>query len=280
MTILYWFCGFAATYLLASVFLTYLLHRIPRRPVREFPEWGRVTDTRIAAADNGEIEVWRIEPQGISRGIVLLAHGWGRNRDRMVLRARIFGELGFTTVIHSARDHGKSSPKAFMNAFRFAEDIEAVLQWINEPVVLYGHSIGAAGAILAADRNRDQIRLLFLEGCYARSKGALRNLYCTYNRFFGIFFGYTVVFFMDILYRFQMDGVSPVRLAPGIPVDVLIIHGEKDENFPSENAFRLRDAFPSGKAELFIAKGSDHSSSSLAPGYREAIESFVERRFS
>ena len=280
MTIFYWCCGVAAAYLLASVYLTYLLHRIPRRPVREFPKWGRVTDTRIATADNGEIEVWRIEPGGKSRGIVVLAHGWGRNRDRMVPRARIFGNLGFTTVIHSARDHGNSSPKAFMNAFRFAEDIEAVLQWINEPVVLYGHSIGAAGAILAAHRNRDQIKLLFLEGCYARSKGALRNLYCAYNRVFGLFFAYTVVFFMDILYGFKMDSISPVRLAPEIEADVLIIHGEKDQNFPVENACRLKDAFPSGKAEIFIAKGADHSSSSLAPGYREAIESFVERRFS
>ena len=111
-------------------------------------------------------------------------------------------------------------------------------------------------------------------------KGALRNLYCTYNRFFGLFFGYTVVFFMDILYRFKMDSISPVRLASHISTDVLIIHGEKDQNFPPENAFRIRDAFSPGKAEIFIAKGADHSSSSLAPGYREAIESFVERRFS
>lgn len=280
MTIFYCLSVIAAVYLLASVYLTYLLHRIPRRPVRQFPEWGHVNDTRIAAAEGGEIEVWRIEPEGESRGIVVLAHGWGRNRDRMVLRARIFGELGFTTVIHSARDHGNSSPKAFMNAFRFAEDIEAVLQWINEPVTLYGHSIGAAGAILAASRNPDQIRYLFLEGCYVRSKGALRDLYCAYNRFFGLLFGYTVVFFMDILYRFKMDGVSPIRLAPGIPADVLIVHGEKDQNFPAENAIRLRDAFPSGKAELFIAKGADHSSSSLTPGYREAVESFVERKVS
>ncbi len=279
MTVSYWFCGAAAIYLLASVLLTYFLHRIPRRPVRQFPDWGRVTDARIATADHGEIEVWRVEPEGASRGIVVLAHGWGRNRDRMVLRAGIFGELGFTTVMHSARDHGNSSSKAFMNAFRFAEDIEAVLQWIKEPVVLYGHSMGAAGAILAASRNPDRIRLLFLEACYARTKEALQNLYCSYNRFFGLFFGYTVVFLMDILYGFKMDDVSPMRLAPGIPARVLIIHGEKDQSFPLQNACRLRDAFPAGKAELFIARGADHSGSSLTPEYSKAIESFIDRRY-
>ncbi len=58
----------------------------------------------------------------------------------MVPRARMFARLGFTTVIHSARDHGNSSPKKFMNAVKFAEDIEAVIKWVGEPVRLYGHS--------------------------------------------------------------------------------------------------------------------------------------------
>ncbi|MBW2358565.1 MAG: alpha/beta hydrolase, partial [Deltaproteobacteria bacterium] len=136
----------------------------------------------------------------------------------MVSRARVFGQLGFTTVIHSARDHGNSTPYRFMNAFCFAEDTEAVLKWINEPVLLYGHSLGAAGAIIVANRNPDKISLLFLEGCYARTKEALRKLYRNYNRFFGIFFAPMVVFFMDIFYRFRLDEVSPVRLASDIDI--------------------------------------------------------------
>ena len=97
------------------------------------------------------LDVWRIEPEGESRGIVVLAHGWSRNRDRMVPRARMFARMGFTTVIHSARDHGNSSRKRSMNAVKFAEDIEAVLQWVGEPVILYCHSAGSAGAIIACD---------------------------------------------------------------------------------------------------------------------------------
>ena len=98
-----------AVYLLLTLFFTYLVHQIPREPLKEPPDWGQVTDTRIPAADGGELEVWRVEPEGESKGLVLLAHGWSRNRDRMVPRARIFGQMGFTTVIHSVRDHGRSS---------------------------------------------------------------------------------------------------------------------------------------------------------------------------
>jgi pimeloyl-ACP methyl ester carboxylesterase len=269
----------AVVYLLLTLFLAYLLHQIPRRPVEDKPDWGRVTDVQIPAVDGGMLEAWIVEPDTPSRGTVLLAHGWSRNRDRMTGRARVFGKLGFKTVFHSARDHGNSTPNRSMGAFRFAEDIEAVLNWLDEPVVLYGHSLGAAGAILAAARAPGRIRLLFLEGCYARTKEGLRSLYRGVNPFFGWVLGPMIVFWMDIYYRFQMEAVSPVRLARAIRVPVLIIHGEKDQSFPLHDAWRLRDAFPGGGAELFVATGSNHSNSSLDPRYPEAIGSFISRHF-
>ncbi len=264
-------------YLLLSLYLTYLVHQIPRRPVKDVPDWGRVIDTKIPTVDEGMLEVWRIEPEGQSRGIIVLAHGWSRNRDRMVLRARLFGEMGFTVVIHSARDHGGSTRHRFMNALRFAEDIEAVLKWIDEPVLLYGHSIGAAGAIIVACRNPGKIKLLFLESCYARTKEALRRLYRIQNRLLGPLFAPMVVLWMDILYNFRMDKISPIRLAPKIDIPVLIIHGEKDYSFPLDYARKLRDSFPASIAEFFVGKGANHSSSSLTPEYPVAIRTFIDR---
>ena len=218
-----------------------------------------------------------MEAKGRSRGIVILAHGWSRNRDRMVGRARIFGKMGFTTVIHSARDHGNSSPHRFMNAPRFAVDIEAVLHWVNEPVLLYGHSVGAAAAVIVANRNPDRIKLLFLEGCYAKTREALLSLYRNYNRLFGIFFAPMVVFWMEIFYKNSLDSISPANLSPNIDLPVMIIHGERDQNFPLNHAWRLRDSFPAGRAELFVARNSDHSSANLAPEYPGAIQAFVGR---
>ncbi|HUU80341.1 MAG TPA: alpha/beta hydrolase [Acidobacteriota bacterium] len=273
----YLIIGILAVYLILALYFTYLVHQVPRMPVKEIPDWGRVIDTRIPTADGGSLEVWRVEPEGQSRGIVVFVHGWSRNRDRMVPRARLFGKMGFTTVMHSARDHGASTSRRFMNAFRFAEDIEAVIKWVNEPVLLYGHSAGAAAAVIVASRNPDQIRLLFLESCYARTQEALLSLYRNYGRYLGRIFAPMVVFLMNIFYRFRLDNISPVRLAPKIDIPVLIVHGEKDENFPLHHAWRVRDSFPAGRAELFVAIGADHSSSSLTPQYPIAIKAFLDR---
>jgi predicted alpha/beta hydrolase len=126
--------GLIVFYLLFTLLLSFIVQRIPRSPIIDEPDWGRVIDARIPAVDGGSLEVWRVEPEGASRGIVVFAHGWGRNRDRMVHRARLFADLGFTTVMHSARDHGGSSKLRLVNAVKFAEDIEAVLKWVSEPV--------------------------------------------------------------------------------------------------------------------------------------------------
>ena len=279
MTILYILGGILLFYLIFTLFLTYLVQQIPRHPVNEQPDWGRIIDTKIPTVEGRFLEVWRIEPAGSSRGTVVLAHGWGRNRDRMVARARFFGQWGFTTVIHSARDHGKSSPRRFMNAVKFAEDIEAVLKWVKEPVILYGHSAGAGGAIIAASRNSAQIQLLFLEACYANTKEALLSLYRWVNSFFGYVFGPMILFWMNLVYKNQLELVSPARLAPLIKMPVMLIHGEKDRRFPLKFALTLKQNFAAGQAELYIAKGVGHSDSSTTAGYRKAVWSFLERNW-
>ena len=269
--------GLMAFYLLLTLLLSFVVQRIPRNPVKDKPDWGRVIDTRIPAVDGGSLEVWRVEPEGDSCGIVVFAHGWGRNRDRMVYRARLFANLGFTTVMHSARDHGGSSKLCFVNAVKFAEDIEAVLNWIDKPVSLYGHSAGAAGAIIAAHRNPEKIKHLFLEASYAYTKEGLLSLYRWANRFFGIVFGPMIIFWWDLFYPGAMVQYSPANLAPDLRMPVMIIHGEKDQRFPVAFAHTLKQRFPVDNVDMYIAPGVDHSDASHTPGYPGSIRSFLNR---
>lgn len=267
--------GLILFYFLLSLVFAYLVHQHPRRPVVDKPDWGRVLDTTIPALDGRSLEVWRIEPEGQSRGIVVLAHGWSRNRDRMVPRARMFAQFGFTTVIHSARDHGNSSPKRLMNAARFAEDVEAVLTWVNEPVLLYGHSAGSAGVIITAARNPSLVRMLFMEASYADTHAGLLSLYYWVHPVFGKVFGRMILFWMDLFYG-SLDQYSPAQLAGKIHVPVMLIHGEKDRRFPLAFARKLEKSLMHCKTQFFIAKGAGHGESSTKPGYRKAVKTFVD----
>ncbi|MBL0715306.1 MAG: alpha/beta hydrolase [Desulfosarcina sp.] len=275
--ILYLLLGLAIAYLLITLVLTGIVQQYPRRPVVDPPNWGRVDDVRIKTVDGGSLEVWRITPAGPSQGIVLFMHGWGRNRDRMVGRACIFAQWGYTAVIHSARDHGNSSPCRFMNTMKFAEDIEAVLEWIGESVLLYGHSAGSGGAIIVAARNPQKIRLLLLEGCYARTRAALLNLYIWANPVFGRCFGPAILGWMNLFYRGGLHKVDPGRLAREVKMPVMLIQGENDRRFPVAFARQLADCFRPGQAILYIAAGAGHSNSSSAPDYAAAVKGFLDR---
>ncbi len=264
-------------YLLLTLIMTYVVQQYPRRPVVDMPNWGQIEDVTLTAVDGGQLEVWRIEPDGPSRGIVVFMHGWGRNRDRMVGRARIFARWGYTAVIHSARDHGHSSACRFMNALKFAEDIEAVLNWVGAPVLLYGHSADAGGAIIAAARNPGKIRLLFLEGCYARTREALLRLYTWVHPVFGRGCGPAILGWMNLFYRGGLDKADPCRLAREVDVPVMLIHGANDRRFPAAFARRLAACFRPGQARLFIASGAGHSNSSASPDYPAAVKDFLDR---
>lgn len=281
MTILMMVAGLGLFYLVFYLALTlvaaYLVQRFPRRPVKDPPDWGRIMDTKIPSVDGGFLEVWRIDPTGGCRGVVLLVHGWGRNRDRMVDRARIFGQWGFATVIHSARDHGNSSSRRFVNAATFAEDIESVLAWVGQPVILYGHSAGSVAAVMAASRNADKVRMLILEACYAHTREALLSLYRWVNPFFGAVFGPMILFWMALFYRIDLDTLSPARLAPLIDVPVMLVHGEKDRRFPLAFAEKLLKSFTPNQVRLYVAKGAGHSDSSRASGYEAALKQFLEQ---
>jgi len=279
MIVFYITAGILLLYLLFTLFLTYLVQQLPRNPVQDIPDWGRTLDTKIPSIGGGFLELWRIEPDQPSRGTIIFMHGWGRNRDRMVARARIFGRWGFTAIIHSARDHGHSSPRRFMNAARFAEDIEAVVNWVNEPVAVYGHSAGAGGAIIAATRNQDKIKLLFLEACYAHTQEGLLSLYKWVNPVFGRLCGPMIIFWLNLFYGHKLETVSPARLAPSLTMPVMLVHGEKDRRFPLAFALTLKDSFSPGQAELYVAAGAGHSESSQTPGYADAVNSFLERHW-
>jgi pimeloyl-ACP methyl ester carboxylesterase len=83
---------------------------------------------------------------------------------------------------------------------------------------------------------------------------------------------------MDLFYGFRLDEISPSKVASRIPVPVLIVHGERDRNFPLDHAWRMRDSFPAGGAELYVGRGAGHSDSTLTPQFPDAIRAFLSRR--
>jgi alpha-beta hydrolase superfamily lysophospholipase len=90
------------------------------------------------------------------RPAIAIVHGWESNRGRTFAHARYLHAAGFHCLVFDVRGHGDNPPETLaMNVPEFAEDTAAAARWLAarpdvSAVGVLGHSIGAAGAIVAA----------------------------------------------------------------------------------------------------------------------------------
>ena len=219
-------------------------------------------DPGADAFELGEIPRAKLNPNG---GAIAVGHPVGATGARLLLTtahelAAGNHELGLALGADACRDAvgrrlGRDGVQCDPHQRRFdhvagdERSIELrgveVDDPLDEPVLLYGHSAGSGGALIAAVRNPEKIRLLFLEGVFAETREALLHLYIWASPFFGHCFGPMILFWMNLFYRGRLRRMTPCRLARGITMPVMLIHGEKDRRFPVRFAHQLKACFNS-----------------------------------
>src|SRR5664280_2129336 len=92
------------------------------------------------------------------RPAIVVVHGWESNRGRTFAHARYLHAAGFHCLVFDVRGHGDSPAETLpINVPEFAEDTASAVRWLAarpevSKVGVIGHSMGGAGAIVAASR--------------------------------------------------------------------------------------------------------------------------------
>jgi pimeloyl-ACP methyl ester carboxylesterase len=90
------------------------------------------------------------------RPAIAVVHGWESNKGRTFAHVRYLHAAGFHCLVFDVRGHGDSPEETLaVNVPEFAEDTAAAARWLADrpdvsAVGVLGHSMGAAGAIVAA----------------------------------------------------------------------------------------------------------------------------------
>jgi pimeloyl-ACP methyl ester carboxylesterase len=99
-----------------------------------------------------------VQPGEGPKPAILVAHGWGSNRSRMLRYAYPLHREGYVILMYDARGHGDSDPHPAPSGLSFKEDLLAALDWLRrradvdpERIGVIGHSLGGFGAVLALD---------------------------------------------------------------------------------------------------------------------------------
>jgi dienelactone hydrolase len=224
-------------------------------------------DVAFRAQDGVELRGWWVGAPS-PKGTVVLVHGLNRSRIEMVRRVPFVHESGWNALVLDLRHHGASGGAATTFGVKEKQDVLAAAELARErspgPVVLWGVSLGAASAVLAAAEDAA------VAGVVCDS--SFRSLDDTVRHHLELFRGFRwwlrlvpswpvadlALFWMGRRGGFEpsaADIVSAARRLQGRPA--LFVANSDDRRMPQEIAFELREA-AGERAQVLVVPGRSH----------------------
>jgi pimeloyl-ACP methyl ester carboxylesterase len=112
-------------------------------------------DVEFTTSDGVRISAWLL-PAGDRRATIVYSHGLFRSRRELLARAVELWRAGYGALLYDSRNHGASGEARVSAGYNERLDAEAAVRYLREQVsgqdriVLFGISMGAAAALLAA----------------------------------------------------------------------------------------------------------------------------------
>lgn len=219
---------------------------------------------------NGKLLAAQWMPAGQSvpqQGVAILMHGWGGNGSQLRSAADALQRQGWAVLLPDARSHGRSDADTFSSLPRFAEDLDACLDWLirhhaertqdggHAQVVLLGHSLGASASLLCASR-REEVSAVVSVSAFAHPEQVMRCWLAEYRiPFWPI--GWLVNRYIESVIGHRFDDIAPVHSIARVKAPVLLVHGREDDVVPLACAEQLKAA--AFNATLLVVPGQHDS---------------------
>lgn len=230
-----------------------------------------VADKRLAA--------WWV-PADEPRGNVVIMHGWSSGKAQMLPLAEAFHALQLNLLMIDARNHGESDRHTFSSMPRFAEDLRAGINWLNErpvqnklPLVVAGHSVGAGAVLLEASRSTDIDAVVSLSP-FSHPEVMMRRYlgqWCLPG-----FLVQGILNYVQWLIGNSFDDIAPVNTVKRVMQPVLIVHGSDDQTVPVGEARAVYEA-SDGIAQWMEIEGADHDlSDGIDASHLARLQTFLK----
>lgn len=142
------------------------------------PAQGADAGDALTSADGTRLAGWYV-PSGSESGptgpTVILVHGWGSNKSQLLERAALLHD-SYNLVLVDLRNHGQSEASATTQGVREADDVEAVVDWLEstkapEQIAIVGVSMGGATVLNEVDED-ERIDAVIVEATHATMASA------------------------------------------------------------------------------------------------------------
>ncbi|CAM2808081.1 alpha/beta hydrolase [Erysipelothrix tonsillarum] len=251
-------------------------------------EWLKSVDkeSKELVSDSGlKLKAWYVPAKTKTKDTILVAHGYGNNKDRVGHYIRLFHEMGFNVLAPDARSHGESEGNIIGFGWPERFDIEAWVQNIisqngnDSRIALFGLSMGASTVMMASGLDLPDNVMAVIEDCgYTSVADQLSyKLKDMYNLPAFPMIPITSLI-TQVKAGFNFYEASAVESLKRSTLPTLFIHGDADDFVPFEMLETLYQAHPSPKEKIVI-KGANHAESYEKDPvyYKKTIESFLSR---
>jgi alpha-beta hydrolase superfamily lysophospholipase len=220
----------------------------PRKAVQQSPKAYGIPDYRdvnFTTEDGIVLSGWVLPPRSEGGWIVILAHGYGDNRGKMLPEAEILNNAGHGVLLFDFRGHGKSGDAPVTFGDRERLDLSAAIEFIDAQsdgrrIGALGFSMGA-GVVAEVAAVDERLEAVVLESGIATLEDEINYRARAYWLF-------SQLPAMASLggEGIAVDDFRPIdRLCAISPRKILLIYGELD------------DAVPPGTAQAMAAAACD-----------------------
>jgi len=239
-------------------------------------------DVEFLTDDGVRLSGWWSSEFAESRGTIVFLHGLNNSRQEMADRAAEMRTRGFSTLLFDLRNHGSSSRALTTLGIRERLDACSAARFarsraMDDPVILWGVSLGASSALLGA---------VCADATAVISDSSFLSFEETVKHHFREIFhlpAFPVADLLILATRLRLgielsegDVELAVRRMPQIPV--LFIAGGEDWRMPPELARILYRASGNAKSRLVVIDGAAHGRAFRRNPdlYLDTVETFLE----
>jgi len=191
-----------------------------------------------------------------------------------------FYRAGLNTLLIDTRNHGSSDSDTFSSMPRFAEDLDASINWLklNHPdrvvnIALLGHSVGAAAVLLASSRRKD-LHAVISVSAFAHPEWMMqRQLAKIHMPHFMVLLMFR---YIEWVIGHKLRNIAPLNTVCNIQLPVLLVHGKADTTVPVEDARAILANCPNNNISLLEIDDAGHDSVDKIEQHSDSLIKFLE----
>lgn len=230
-------------------------------------------EVRFPSKDGVSLAGWFLGG-GSRTTVVVLGHGLFRSRREVLDRAAFLRQQSYDTLLFDFRRHGESGGERVTLGYQERLDFEGAVAFVRQrrpgaAVVLYGVSMGAAAALLAAAETPEVAAVI--------ADSSFLNIEHTVAHHVKLIFGLpyypfasVLLFFLETRGHFDRKDFDLEKAVAALGErPILVAAGGDDRRMPPELQKRLFEASPSPKRRYVVIPGAGHGAA-----YRVDPESY------